>query len=323
MVDVATFSTDAILADERPKVVSEVVSGFLAKMDISEPNGKPLEAKIDSVALKNTVLASFDLGPVLFERNHEMIKDGDDRFSLVACVGGAYDITAPHGETVHVFAGMAGLMSHRLPNRTLALGNSQEKTLVFPRELISHALRNPDERIGAVPEGGLAAIRLMASYMSGLLNEKKPILPKMQQLIEGHVLDLVANAYDPGGEWSRAAPNNGVHAARLQQILRQISESFAEQDLNAERIATTNGMSPRSVHQLLVETGQTLSEHILEQRLQAARNALQSERLLNKRVSEIALDVGFSDVSYFNRCFRRRFGDSPKGFKPVSTSSAQ
>ncbi|RWF05191.1 MAG: AraC family transcriptional regulator, partial [Mesorhizobium sp.] len=30
------------------------------------------------------------------------------------------------------------------------------------------------------------------------------------------------------------------------------------------------------------------------------------------RVSEIAMTSGFSDVSYFNRCFRRRFGYTPK-----------
>jgi AraC-like DNA-binding protein len=29
------------------------------------------------------------------------------------------------------------------------------------------------------------------------------------------------------------------------------------------------------------------------------------------RVSDIAFDCGFNDLSYFNRCFRRRFGLTP------------
>jgi transcriptional regulator GlxA family with amidase domain len=29
------------------------------------------------------------------------------------------------------------------------------------------------------------------------------------------------------------------------------------------------------------------------------------------KVSDIALACGFNEVSYFNRCFRRRFGASP------------
>jgi len=29
------------------------------------------------------------------------------------------------------------------------------------------------------------------------------------------------------------------------------------------------------------------------------------------RVSDIAFECGFNDLSYFNRCFRRRFGLTP------------
>jgi AraC-like DNA-binding protein len=30
-----------------------------------------------------------------------------------------------------------------------------------------------------------------------------------------------------------------------------------------------------------------------------------------RRISEIAFECGFNDLSYFNRCFRRRFGLTP------------
>ena len=323
MADVETFTTDGVAVGDRPEIVSGVVSNILARIDIREYEDQPLEAKIDSVQLTNTVLASFDLGPIVFDRGPEMVTDGDDRFSLVACIGGAYSIAMPDGSLMEVQAGMAGLVPHYMPSMTVAKGANHEKTLVFPRELINHALRNPEEQVGPVPEGGMVAIRLMASYMSGLLDEKAPITPKMQQMIEGHVLDLVANAYDPAGEWSRAAPNDGVNAAQLQQILRHVSEWYADKSLNAETIAATYGMSPRKVHHLLTETGQTLSEHVLQQRLQAARQALQNERLINKRISEIALDAGFSDVSYFNRTFRKRFGDTPGGFRVTKITGAQ
>jgi AraC-like DNA-binding protein len=31
----------------------------------------------------------------------------------------------------------------------------------------------------------------------------------------------------------------------------------------------------------------------------------------DRRISDIAFDCGFNDLSYFNRCFRRRFGLTP------------
>ena len=54
---------------------------------------------------------------------------------------------------------------------------------------------------------------------------------------------------------------------------------------------------------------------VLELRLQKARAMLASPRYDRMKVSDIALACGFNEVSYFNRCFRRRFGASPTQFR--------
>jgi AraC-like DNA-binding protein len=43
--------------------------------------------------------------------------------------------------------------------------------------------------------------------------------------------------------------------------------------------------------------------------------ALLTEADGNYRISDIALQVGFSDISHFNRLFRSRFGDTPSGVR--------
>jgi AraC-like DNA-binding protein len=75
------------------------------------------------------------------------------------------------------------------------------------------------------------------------------------------------------------------------------------------------GLSPRYVRDLLHESGAGFTERVLELRLQEARAVLASARGDRLRISEIALACGFSEVSYFNRCFRRRFGASPTQFR--------
>ncbi|MFC6446121.1 helix-turn-helix transcriptional regulator [Shinella zoogloeoides] len=72
-------------------------------------------------------------------------------------------------------------------------------------------------------------------------------------------------------------------------------------------------MTPRYVNVLLSETGAGLTERVLELRLLQAKAMLSEPRCFNMRIGEIALRSGFSDVSYFNRCFKRRFGCSPRG----------
>jgi AraC-like DNA-binding protein len=44
-------------------------------------------------------------------------------------------------------------------------------------------------------------------------------------------------------------------------------------------------------------------------RLRKAAELLAREA--ERRISDIAFDCGFNDLSYFNRCFRRRFGLTP------------
>jgi AraC-like DNA-binding protein len=46
---------------------------------------------------------------------------------------------------------------------------------------------------------------------------------------------------------------------------------------------------------------------LTERRLRKAAELARDER----RISDIAFECGFNDLSYFNRCFRRRFGLTP------------
>ena len=70
-------------------------------------------------------------------------------------------------------------------------------------------------------------------------------------------------------------------------------------------------MTPRYVHMLFEPEGVTFSEFVVGQRLVRAHRMLSDPRYAGHTISAIALMVGFGDLSYFNRTFRRRFGMSP------------
>ena len=66
---------------------------------------------------------------------------------------------------------------------------------------------------------------------------------------------------------------------------------------------------------LLGETGQSFSERVLELRLQKVRAMLANPRYDSLKISDVAYACGFNEISYFNRCFRRRFGASPTQYR--------
>ena len=57
--------------------------------------------------------------------------------------------------------------------------------------------------------------------------------------------------------------------------------------------------------------GTTFTQYVLAQRLARAHGLLADPRLRAEKITALALDCGFGDVSYFNRAFRRRYGVAP------------
>jgi AraC-like DNA-binding protein len=67
-------------------------------------------------------------------------------------------------------------------------------------------------------------------------------------------------------------------------------------------------LSERYVNELLYEAGASFTTRLNELRMRKAADLLACKE---GRISDIAFGCGFNDLSYFNRCFRRRFGLTP------------
>lgn len=103
-------------------------------------------------------------------------------------------------------------------------------------------------------------------------------------------------------------------AAAWEQRLRQyVEQHLGETELGADRMAEAWGISARYVQMIFARMGTTASHYILERRLQVVAERLRREGAA--RIGDIALEAGFSDLSYFCRCFRSRFGVSAREFR--------
>src|SRR5262249_36222683 len=85
-------------------------------------------------------------------------------------------------------------------------------------------------------------------------------------------------------------------------------------------IAVRHRIKPRWVQRLFESQGTTFTEYVLAQRLCRAHRLLTDPRFANHKVSTIALDSGFGDLSYFNRAFRRRYGMTPSELRAAVKS---
>jgi AraC-like DNA-binding protein len=106
-----------------------------------------------------------------------------------------------------------------------------------------------------------------------------------------------------------------VAAARRAAILREIEASSGDWRLRAAPIANRLGITMRYLHMLLEKTGRSFSQHVLERRLRRAAELLHSPQQRTLKISTIAFECGFNDLSYFNRSFRRRYDLTPSALR--------
>jgi AraC-like DNA-binding protein len=96
-----------------------------------------------------------------------------------------------------------------------------------------------------------------------------------------------------------------------------INTHYRNPDLNIQEIADDLGMSIRQIQRGFASIGITPTKYLLSKRLEHARRAIM-DRNSGKRddlISSIAYEAGFSDLSYFQRTFRKTFGEPPGAFQ--------
>jgi AraC family transcriptional regulator len=134
-----------------------------------------------------------------------------------------------------------------------------------------------------------------------------------QDSLEEIAVELAAAVVQMAGQARRDTPSTATSdRARIARVMRQLESGIAEPHTLAE-LARAAGLSRYYfLRTFKCVTGVTPHQWLLRARLRDA-----AERLVTSRdsVTEIALDVGFEDLSNFIRSFRAEFGLSPSRYR--------
>jgi AraC-like DNA-binding protein len=97
-----------------------------------------------------------------------------------------------------------------------------------------------------------------------------------------------------------------------------IDSRMSDPDFGSSDIADELGVSARYLQHVLARAGTTPSRLLLTRRLDSAAMRLRSVGP-SCRITDVALECGFGDLSYFSRAFRSRFGTSARHYRGSST----
>jgi len=102
---------------------------------------------------------------------------------------------------------------------------------------------------------------------------------------------------------------------RLRAIKAMILENLADQSLSIDAVSARHDITTRYVNRLFERDTTTFSQFVLAERLKRARRMLIAPEFSGMTISSIAFEAGFGDISYFNRTFRRHFGETPSAVR--------
>ena len=139
------------------------------------------------------------------------------------------------------------------------------------------------------------SLRLLLSRIDNLIESRKKLNQTWSKGVEDDEIGNISNEIDK---------------SFLKQFRKIIQENLANSDLSVEQIGDEIGLSRVQLYRKVKAlTGYSPVEMLRKARLTRARHLL---RTTEKTVSEVAYAVGFSTPSYFSKCYKDEFGESPK-----------
>jgi AraC-like DNA-binding protein len=159
----------------------------------------------------------------------------------------------------------------------------------------------------------------------------------LHDLVHAHLHRLAERADELAADAGAAALGSAtvelvrallVSAAGDQRLVRPVREEtllsraqtyagqhVREPDLTPERIAAAHNVSVRQLYKAWAESGSSLEQWLIGQRLEAARAELVTAAGRRRPIAATARLCGFRDASHFSRRFRTAYGLSPRDWQ--------
>jgi len=297
--------------DDRQRFLffAELFEHFSNTGELDPAPDVPFRAAMNSIHIGTTMLGRCDgtFTTVRRERR-QVLETNDDRYCLARNTGDRAAQVVHRGREFTMRPGAMVLLKLDEPFFSADGASHKRFTNVhLPVAALKAMVAGVDDLVGRelAPGGALS----LAMDYSDLLLRNPAAVDEAGMAVAQHLMDLASLGLGARGELALAARRGGLRAVRLNAVLMILARRFAEPDFSAHKLAAAAGLSERYVNELLYEAGASFTIRLNELRLRKAAELLAHRG--GRRISDIAFECGFNDLSYFNRCFRRRFGLTP------------
>ncbi len=219
-----------------------------------------------------------------------------------------------------------------LPGGTLHGGNPYDcvyECIVFDLKLLLGNNKLCRKQINQLMRGELIVDLNLSAHKDVLKNSVNVLFRAMSEkqpgyefLTQGSLFMLLGLVFEKQYYSINNAPTNtsALQLNRFKDVLQYIEEHYTEA-LTLEQMANVAGLSPRYFCRFFRKmTRYTPTEYLNYYRIECACEQLSETNLA---ITEVALNCGFNDISYFIKVFHKAKSITPRQYKNLSQKSTK
>lgn len=276
----------------------------------------PVHLSASFALFGDIAIATSRTSPVAVSRSRDDVRDDAHEFFVLPLhFGGAYSLDQAGREHRFESGGtrlVAGNSPYRLEQRPGG-GIGETYSLAIPAERLRGRVRQADDRARQAIAPDDPGYVFLGNYVR-FLAQQPPVAPDMAALVGDHLLDLAGLMLRPDRDEENRA-EEAIRMVRRRELDHHLDRRLTDPALDLERVAQALGLSRRYVQMLFEDMGTSFSDELRRRRVDRAIALIADPRTAGRSLADIAFACGFSDLSTFNRSFRKLTGQTPSSWR--------
>jgi len=303
------YATDGVQGNQEAGYWRQVISEALFNLEVAFPDDRVVRGRLDQWDLAPISLSLLVSGGLQCRRLRQHCEAEERQLLLTVPVQGDVEFSQL-GRSTRCAPGQFVL---ELSEEPYEFGYGQDSTmwvLKVPVSAVRARIGEPRRFCARQYDGSQGVGRLFHDYLQLVTRHcEMGHAPQLLSTMGTHLVDLLSLSLQqhPDALQSRQSAVRDAHLARIEAYVRQ---HLSDPELSPGAIAQGCGISPRYLHLLFKDTGDSVSQWIRELRLQFAHEAL-SRADRSTSVAQVAYAAGFGDHAKFTHAFSRKFGHAP------------
>lgn len=295
---------------------TEQVCAAYVQLECELPDpGQPLEGEMVLHRLASLELSRVTASAQTVRRTPARIRRDSEDYFLVGIQTEGHAVIVQDGREAQLGPGDFALFDSTRPNAAHYLGDFQQLLVKLPGTVMRAALRDAHGLTARAVSGTRGAGQLLITMLSTLAREADTLSPASVAAVADSVTHILVAGLSSLSEASPVPERSAaeLHRARIRATIRA---RFRDPHFDLPALAAALRVSPSTLHRVLADERESLSDLLWGLRLDTAHRELSDPRLASRSVSEIAFGCGFRHAAHFSRAFRARFGCAPSELRP-------